>query len=82
MSKQDALKTQIEELCNAYTAAGGKGATPEHVKYWMVYGTLRWGVICQVQASMHRMGVSRSVELAAIGGRVCGSEWDLLGLLE
>jgi len=72
----------IEDLCAAYQAAGGSGATPERVKYWMVYGTLRWGVICQVQASIHRMGASRSVELAAIGRRVCETEWDLLELLE
>jgi aminoglycoside phosphotransferase (APT) family kinase protein len=73
---------QIEDLCTAYTGAGGSGATPERVKYWMVYGSLRWGVICQVQASMHRIGVSRSVELAAIGRRVCETEWDLLELIE
>jgi aminoglycoside phosphotransferase (APT) family kinase protein len=73
---------QIEDLCAAYAAAGGRGATPERVKYWMVYGTLRWGVICQFQASLHRTAVSRSVELAAIGRRVCETEWDLLELIE
>lgn len=73
---------QIEDLCTAYLEAGGRDATPERIKYWMVYGTLRWGVICQVQASIHRMGASRSVELAAIGRRVCETEWDLLELLE
>jgi hypothetical protein len=47
----------------------------------MVLGTLRWGVICQVQAFAHRSGMSRSVELAAIGRRVCETEWDLLDLI-
>jgi aminoglycoside phosphotransferase (APT) family kinase protein len=72
---------RIEDLCAAYEAAGGRGANPERVRYWMVLGTLRWGVICQVQAFAHRSGMSRSVELAAIGRRVCETEWDLLDLI-
>jgi len=38
-------------------------------------------VICALQAAVHLGGARRSVELAAIGRRVCESEWDLLGLL-
>jgi aminoglycoside phosphotransferase (APT) family kinase protein len=71
----------IEELCAAYETAGGCGADPERVRYWIAMGTLRWGVICQVQAFAHRSGVTRSVELAAIGRRVCETEWDLLDLV-
>jgi aminoglycoside phosphotransferase (APT) family kinase protein len=71
----------VEDLCDAYTRAGGSGADPEAIRYWIVYGTLRWGVICQVQASAHRRGLHRSVELAAIGRRVCEVEWDLLDLI-
>lgn len=71
----------LEELCAAYEEAGGKGASPEAVHYWIVLGTLRWGVICQAQAFTHRSGVNRSVELAAIGRRVCETEWDLLELI-
>ena len=44
-------------------------------------GTLRWGIICIVQALTHTTGAVRSVELAAIGRRVCEVEWDLLELL-
>jgi len=72
----------LADLCAAYEAAGGKGATPEAVRYWIVLGTLRWGVICQAQAFTHRSGVSRSVELAAIGRRVVETEWDLLELID
>jgi len=72
---------QIDELCAAYEAAGGRGADPERVRYWIVLGTLKWGVICQVQAFAHRSGMRRSVELAAIGRRVCETEWDLLDLI-
>ena len=44
-------------------------------------GTLKWGIICVVQAATHLTGVIRSVELAAIGRRVCEVEHDLLLLL-
>jgi aminoglycoside phosphotransferase (APT) family kinase protein len=72
---------QIDDLCAAYERAGGRGADAERIRYWMVLGTLRWGVICQVQAFTHRSGMSRSVELAAIGRRVSETEWDLLDLI-
>lgn len=71
----------IEDLCSAYRKAGGRDVDPERVKYWIVMGTMRWGVICQAQAFAHRSGMSRSVELAAIGRRVCETEWDLLDLI-
>jgi hypothetical protein len=34
--------------------------------------------MCIVQATAHTSGAIRSVELAAIGRRVCEVEWDLL----
>ena len=46
-----------------------------------MFATLRWGVICIVQAATHLGGAARSVELATIGRRVCETEWDLLELL-
>ncbi len=49
--------------------------------WWEVMGTLKWGIMCIVQTSAHTSGAVRSVELAAIGRRVCEVEWDLLGLL-
>jgi aminoglycoside phosphotransferase (APT) family kinase protein len=73
---------EIEDLCAAYAEAGGVGADPAAVRYWIVLGTLRWGVICQAQAFTHRSGSNRSVELAAIGRRVCETEWDLLNLID
>jgi hypothetical protein len=53
----------------------------ETLRWWEAYGTLRWGIICLNQAAAHLSGAVRSVELAAIGRRVCETEWDLLGLL-
>jgi aminoglycoside phosphotransferase (APT) family kinase protein len=69
------------ELLAAYRAAGGGDIGPAELRWWEILGTLRWGIICMAQASAHLSGAYRSVELAAIGRRVCEQEWDLLLLL-
>jgi len=71
----------LPDLLAAYGAAGGEAVTPARVHWWQVYATVKWATICALQASAHLSGASRSVELAAIGRRVCESEWDLFGLL-
>jgi aminoglycoside phosphotransferase (APT) family kinase protein len=70
-----------EELLAAYRAAGGADITPGELRWWEMFGTLRWGVICMEQAQVHLSGAHRSVELATVGRRVCEQEWDLLLLL-
>lgn len=72
----------VEELVDAYVAAGGRAVSVEEVRWWEAFGTLRWGVICIMQAAAHLSGVSRSVELAAIGRRVAENEEDLLQLID
>jgi len=72
----------VDELLAAYVQAGGEQVDPETLRWWEVMGTLRWGIICILQAATHLSGAVRSVELAAIGRRVCEVEWDLLLLLE
>lgn len=70
-----------DQLIAAYEAEGGGPVDRDALRWWVVFGTLRWGVICMGQATVHLSGVLRSVELAAIGRRVCEQEWDLLELL-
>jgi aminoglycoside phosphotransferase (APT) family kinase protein len=70
-----------EELLAAYAAASGRPVDPDAVSWWQVLGTLKWGAICLTQARVHLSGATRSVELAAIGRRVCETEHDLLELL-
>jgi aminoglycoside phosphotransferase (APT) family kinase protein len=70
-----------EELLAAYEAAGGGVVDPDALRWWELLGTLKWGLICVVQANVHLSGAVRSVELATIGRRVCENEWDVLGLL-
>jgi len=70
-----------EELCAAYEDAGGVPVDPDVLRWWEVLNTLKWGIGCMGQAAAHLRGDVRSVELAAIGRRVCEQEWDLLLLL-
>ena len=71
-----------EELFQAYEQAGGGRVDPAAARWWEVLGTLKWGIMCIAQAFTHLSGATRSVELAAIGRRVCENEWDLLDLME
>jgi aminoglycoside phosphotransferase (APT) family kinase protein len=72
----------IDDFVAAYERAGGATVDRAALHWWMVLGTLRWGMICRYQAQRHLSGQTRSVELAAIGRRVCETEWDVLDLLE
>lgn len=69
------------ELIEGYESAGGNPVDPSALLWWEVFGNLRWGIICMMQAGAHTSGAIRSVELAAIGRRVCEVEWDLLSIL-
>lgn len=71
-----------DDLFAGYESASGTPVDPEVVRYWEVFGTLKWGEMCIVQAFTHLEGAHRSVELAAIGRRVCEMEWHLIEMLE
>lgn len=71
-----------EGLIGAYEGAGGRRVDRAVLHWWETFGTLRWGVICIMQASAHLSGAVKSVEHAAIGRRVCENEWDVLSCLQ
>ena len=71
-----------EQLLDAYNAEAGTGYTTDDLRWWEVFGILRWGVMCITQAQRHLTGSTRSHELAAIGRRVCENEHDLFLALE
>jgi len=71
-----------EEMFNAYEAASGVRPELAVVRWWEILGTLKWGIMCIMQASRHTLGMVRSHELAAIGRRVCENEYDLVVMLE
>ena len=71
-----------EQLASAYERHAGVEVDRAALRRWELAGTLRWGVICVMQASTHLSGASRSIELAVIGRRACEVEWDLLEMLD
>ncbi|CAN5727008.1 hypothetical protein BH24ACT3_BH24ACT3_08520 [soil metagenome] len=71
----------VEDLLGAYREASGRQVDVDALRWWQAMGTLKWGVMCVIQAATHLSGAARSVELAAIGRRVCENEHDLLELL-
>jgi aminoglycoside phosphotransferase (APT) family kinase protein len=71
----------LDDFLAQYAASSGRLIAPTTVRWWQAYASLKWAVICALQACTHLGGTARSVELAAIGRRVCESEWDLLGLI-
>jgi aminoglycoside phosphotransferase (APT) family kinase protein len=71
----------LEELFAAYESAGGPPADQDRLRYWSVFGNLKWAVICARQAHDHTSGLRRSHELASLGRRICEPEWDMLELI-
>ena len=71
-----------EAFFAAYEAAGGFPVDRERVRFWELFGNLRWGVITIGQVANYLTGRSKSVELASIGRRTAETEWELLNLLE
>ena len=70
------------QLLDAYERHSGVAVDSHDLAWWELMGTLRWGVICVMQAFVHLSGSTRSVEHAVIGRRACEVEWDLLAMLD
>jgi aminoglycoside phosphotransferase (APT) family kinase protein len=73
---------EYDDLFAAYEKTSGLPIDPDVVRWWELLGTVKWGVICIIQANRHLSGGQRSVELAAIGRRLAEQEYDCLNLLE
>jgi len=73
---------ELDDLLDAYESVGGIRVERQDLRWWLVFNTLKWGVICGWQAAAHLSGATPSVELAAIGRRIAEQEWDLLELLD
>lgn len=70
-----------EELFAGYEEGGGNSVDPARVRYWEVFGSLKWGVMCEEMVATFLSGADPSVERAAIGRRVSETEIDLMALL-
>jgi aminoglycoside phosphotransferase (APT) family kinase protein len=71
-----------EDFFAAYEKASGQSIDPAAVRFWEVFGNLRWGIITISQARTHIDGFVKSVELASIGRRTAETELELLNLIE
>jgi aminoglycoside phosphotransferase (APT) family kinase protein len=71
-----------EQLLSAYARHADVEVPAGELRWWELLGTLKWGVICGLQAQSHLSGARRSLEHAVIGRRACEVEWDLLGMLD
>lgn len=69
-------------LYQAYERASGVAVDPERVRFWQIFGSLQWGVVCQWFAFQAVSGELESLERAAIGRRMSETQIDLLDLLE
>ncbi|GAB3440807.1 hypothetical protein GCM10027436_24640 [Actinophytocola sediminis] len=68
----------VEQLLDGYAEVAGERPDAEAVRWWQIYGTAWWAVGCRELAERHLSGATPSVELAAVGRRVCEQEHDLL----
>lgn len=70
-----------ERFLKAYEEARGVHVDRDAVRWWEIYGNLKWAVICIMQAQTFLRGVP-NVELASLGRRTAEMEWELLELMD
>ena len=66
------------DLMAGYAAAGGTPPDEETQRWWELFGTVRWALLCRRQAERYLAWDEPSIELAVLGRRVCEQEWDIL----
>jgi aminoglycoside phosphotransferase (APT) family kinase protein len=66
------------DLMAGYAAGGGVPLDEETQRWWELYGTVRWALLCRGQAERFLAGGEPSIELAVLGRRVCEQEYDIL----
>jgi len=70
--------SERDPLYKGYVAAGGEPVDPDAVRYWEIFGLVRWAIINIMQAHGHVFGGRRSVVFAACGRNTSQMEYDLL----
>jgi aminoglycoside phosphotransferase (APT) family kinase protein len=66
------------DLMAGYAAGGGIPPDEETQRWWELYGTVRWALLCRRQAERYLAEDEPSIELAVLGRRVCEQEYDIL----
>jgi len=71
----------VSDMLAGYAEAGGRDMTAERVRFWEIFGTLKWGIMCMSMYQAFAKATDRTVERAAIGRRSSETEIDLVNLL-
>ncbi|MBV6754894.1 phosphotransferase family protein [Rhodococcus opacus] len=66
------------ELLDGYSEVAGWRPTEQALRWWELYGTVRWAVLCRKQAEKYLSGADPSIELAVLGWKVREQEFDIL----
>ena len=69
---------QRDDLMAGYAEGGGTPPDEPTQRWWELYGTVRWALLCRRQAERYLSEDEPSIELAVLGRRVCEQEWDIL----
>ena len=67
-----------EDLMAGYADGGGTPPDEQTQRWWELYGTVRWGLLCRRQAERYLAEGETSIEYAVLGRRVCEQEYDIL----
>jgi aminoglycoside phosphotransferase (APT) family kinase protein len=70
-----------DSLFAGYERTAGIKIDRQRVRWWELFGAVKWGLGCMVQSWRHLSGDSESIELAAVGRRAWEQEYDVLLLL-
>ena len=79
MGDIDSLVAAYRDECQ--TLGVDADVDAQSVRWWMVVGTLKWGIMCVTQAARYRLDTGGTHEHAAIVRRVAENEWELLELI-
>ncbi|MBU6371770.1 MAG: phosphotransferase family protein [Alphaproteobacteria bacterium] len=70
---------EVADFLAAYHAAGGDpDVTADTVRFWTMFGALKWGIMCLTMFRAYDSGLDKTVERAAIGRRSSETELDLI----
>ncbi|MBL6749008.1 MAG: phosphotransferase family protein [Nevskia sp.] len=70
-----------EQLLEGYAAGGGAAMSVERLRYWEVFGSLKWAVLCRTMYEIFVSDEEHSVERSVVGRRTSEAEIDLVHLL-
>ena len=71
----------LDQFLEVYQASDGPPVDRAAIRFWQVFGTLQWGVMCMWFARQYIDGSVRRIERLAIGRRVSEVQMDLMDLI-